>query len=272
MTQKKSGFFRFIKNLGNILSQKPQLPPSLEDNSLLQVILNRRSVRRFSADEIPDDVFSAILEAGRLAPSTVNLQSWTFAVFTASSWQEKFDRPIPFRGNRALIVMGDAHRDRLVLDAFPQSPLIEYTIAVMNASLAAMNMNIAAEALGVASVMLSETGRSGVLDARYLSDKLLLPQSVFPIMTIIFGYPKGNYPAIPPKLPIETITFTDGYKEADLFLMQSWLDQMKAGYKASHILSSFDAQLKVYQKKIGQAEADLEAMIYAKARNSSEGE
>ena len=54
--------------------------------------------------------------------------------------------------------------------------------------------------------------------------------------------------------------------------MQSWLDQMKAGYKASHILSSFDAQLKVYQKKIGQAEADLEAMIYANVRNSSDGE
>ena len=41
-------------------------------------------------------------------------------------------------------------------------------MAVMNASLAAMNMNIAAEALGVGSVMLSETGRSGLLDAGYL--------------------------------------------------------------------------------------------------------
>jgi len=53
-----------------------------------------------------------------------------------------------FQGQRAIIVMGDTYRDRLVLDAFPQSPLIEYTIAVVNASLAAMNMNLAAEALG----------------------------------------------------------------------------------------------------------------------------
>jgi len=31
-----------------------------------------------------------------------------------------------------------------------------------------MNMNIAAEALGVSSVMLSETGRSGFLDAAHI--------------------------------------------------------------------------------------------------------
>ena len=71
--------------------------------------------------------------------------------------------------------MGDMHRDRSVLDAFPRSPLVEYTTAVMNASLAAMNMNVAAEALGVSSVMLSETGRSGMLDAAFLKESLRLP-------------------------------------------------------------------------------------------------
>ena len=66
------------------------------------------------------------------------------------------------------------------MDFFPHRPLVEYTLAVINASLAAMNMNIAAEALGVASVMLSETGRSGFLDAQYLKEKLSLPDGCFP--------------------------------------------------------------------------------------------
>ena len=65
---------------------------------------------------------------------------------------------MPFRGQRAVIVMGDTHRDKLIADAFPYSPLVEYTLAVMNASLAAMNMNVAAEALGVSSVMLLGDG------------------------------------------------------------------------------------------------------------------
>ena len=72
-----------IRSLIRILRGKPQIPPSLEENQLLQMILQRRSVRRFTEQPIPDDVFAAILEAGRVAPSTVNLQTWSFAVFDA---------------------------------------------------------------------------------------------------------------------------------------------------------------------------------------------
>lgn len=261
MLEKKSPL-DFIKSIFRILTGRPQIPPSLADNELLNTLLKRRSVRSFAEREIPDDVFASILEAGRLAPSTVNLQTWAFAVFTAKAWQETFARPIPFKGKRAVIVMGDTHRGALIAQAFPASPLVEYTLAVMNASLAAMNMNIAAEALGVSSVMLSETGKSGFLDAGYLKEKLELPEGVFPLMTIIFGYARGFYPPMPPKLPLEQICFEGKYKEADQTIMADWLSQMVAGYKAAYPLSSFDAQLRVYKSKIGKAEADLKSMIF----------
>ena len=270
--QVKSGPIGFVRSLWRILQGRPQVPPSLVDNPLLEVIFKRRSVRRFSDREIPDDVFAAILEAGRLAPSTVNLQSWSFAAFTAETWRTTFDRPLPFQSQRAIIVMGDTYRDRLVLDAFPQSPLIEYTIAVVNASLAAMNMNLAAEALGVSSVMLSETGRTGVLDALYLKQVLCLPDGVFPLMTIVFGYPRGSYPPLPPKLPLDQICFADHYREPDRAVMEDWLAQMKAGYKASHLRSSFEAQLRLYESKIGQAEIDLQAMVFREERREHCGE
>jgi FMN reductase (NADPH) len=256
------GPLEFIRSIRRILAGKPQIPPSLEDNQLLDVILKRRSIRRFADREIPDDVFSAILEAGRLAPSTVNLQTWTFFTYTAERWRDTFGRPLPFKGNRAVIVMGDTRRDKMVLDVFPYSPLVEYTIAVTNASLAAMNMNLAAEALGVSSVMLSETGRSGFLDAGYLKETLELADGVFPLMTIVFGYPRGAYPPMPPKLPLEQICFEDKYQEADRATMEDWLSQMMAGYKAAYPLSSFNAQLHVYQSKIDQAEADLKEMVF----------
>jgi hypothetical protein len=68
---------------------------------------------------------------------------------------------------------------RTIADLFADGPLVSYTVAVVNAAMAAMAMNVAAEALGVASVMLSETGRSGFLDAGYLKEKLaLLSQSL----------------------------------------------------------------------------------------------
>jgi FMN reductase (NADPH) len=251
-----------MRSLARILFSRPRIPPTLAENPLLQVILNRRSVRRFSRRPVSEDAFAAILEAGRLAPSTVNLQSWAFGVFSAESWKATFARPIPFMAQRAIIVMGDIHRNRRVLADFPASPLVEYTLAVMNASLAAMNMNIAAEALGISSVMLSETGRTGLLDAGYLKEKLSLPEGVFPLFTIIFGYAGTAYPPMPPKLPLNQVCFTGTYPEADPKIMQEWLDQMAAGYKASFPNSSIDAQLQVYQSKIGQAEADLHHMIF----------
>jgi nitroreductase len=262
MALSKPGPLGFVRSLARILAGRPQVPPSLQDNALLAVLLNRRSVRRFTESPIPDDVFAAILEAGRLAPSTVNLQTWSFAVFGADGWQGTFGRRIPFRAQRAVIVLGDVHRDKTVLDVFPDSPLVLYTVAVMNAGLAAMAMNVAAEALGVSSVMLSETGRSGLLDAGYLKEALALPDGVFPLMTIVFGYSRGAYPPMPPKLPLEQICFEGEYREPDPAVMEAWLHQMIAGYKASNLRSSFDAQLLVYRAKIGQAEADLRAMVF----------
>jgi FMN reductase (NADPH) len=256
-------FKQFLRSLGRILAGRPQVPPALAGNQLLQIILNRRSLRRFAPRPIDEAIFAAILEAGRLAPSTVNLQTWTFMAFTAETWQAAFGRAIPFKAQRAVILLGDIHRYRTVLDSFPNSPLVEYSIAVMNASLAAMNMNIAAEALGVASVMLSETGRSGLLDIGYLKEKLSLPDGVFPLMTIVFGYPGSAPPPMPPKLPLEQICFTDGsYHEPDPVVMQDWMAQMTAGYKAMRPFSSLEAQIRVYQSKIGQAEEDLRQMIF----------
>lgn len=257
----RHGPIGFLRSLRRILMGRPQVPPSLADNEALQVVLQRRSVRSFARREISDEVFEAILEAGRLAPSTVNLQTWSFATFTQDSWRRVLERPIPFRANRAVTVMGDNHRVRSVIDAFPESPLVEYTVAVMNASLAAMNMTMAAEALGVASVMLSETGRTGLLDCGYLKEKLALPNGVYPLMTMVFGYPRGPRPPMPPKLPLEEVCFEGAYEGADEAVMADWLAQMKAGYKASHPFSSFEAQLRVYESKIGQAEAELRRMI-----------
>ena len=252
---------RFLSGLSRILRGRPQPPPALRGNALLATLLNRRSVRSFAPDPIPDDVFAAILEAGRLAPSTVNLQTWSFAVFSAAEWGEKFGRPLPFRAPRAVIILADTHRARAVLDVFPRSPLVEYTIGVMNASLAAMAMNAAAEALGVGSVMLSETGRTGLLDAGYLAEQLALPSGVVPLMTIVFGYARPGLRPMPPKLPLETVAFTGEYREADKRVMADWLDAMMAGYAASNLGSSLNNQLGVYESKIGQAEADLRRMV-----------
>ena len=85
-------------------------------------------------------------------------------------------------------------------------------------------------------------------------------------MTIVFGYPRGAYPPLPPKFPLDQICFENRYREPDRAILEDWLAQMKAGYKASHLRSSFEAQLRLYESKIGQAEADLQAMVFGETR------
>lgn len=48
--------------------------------TVMDVIRRRRSVRRYSPKSIPEDVFSELLEALRLAPSACNFQPWRFIV------------------------------------------------------------------------------------------------------------------------------------------------------------------------------------------------
>ena len=45
---------------------------------MLDLIKSRKSVRKYSEKHIPDNDLRKILEAGRLAPSWMNVQSWKF--------------------------------------------------------------------------------------------------------------------------------------------------------------------------------------------------
>lgn len=57
-------------------------------NETLQTIRNRRSVRRFSARDVPDELISILLQAANEAPSAHNQQSWKFIVVRGAKKQE----------------------------------------------------------------------------------------------------------------------------------------------------------------------------------------
>lgn len=252
----------FLKGLAKIVGARPRRPRSLEGNELLQTVLERRSVRKFKADPLPDDAWQAILEAGRLAPSTVNLQTWSFITFTNQEWRDRFGRALPFGAPQAVVVTADVHRAKRVVEGFPYAPLCEYTVGVMNASLAAMNMNVAAEALGVSSCMLSETGQTGFYDARHLAESLGLPPGVVPIMSIVFGYAKVGPPAMPPKLPPEAVAFPRRYRKAPQEVLDDWYGQMQAGYQASNWGERFASQVAHYNRRIEDSEKELRELVF----------
>lgn len=48
--------------------------------AFLQLAEQRRSVRAYQPDPVPDELLQTVLEAGRLAPSACNKQPWRFIV------------------------------------------------------------------------------------------------------------------------------------------------------------------------------------------------
>ena len=52
----------------------------MDYDSFLELVKNRRSIRRFKPDLIPDEYVDKIIEAARWAPSGFNLQPWEFIV------------------------------------------------------------------------------------------------------------------------------------------------------------------------------------------------
>lgn len=66
--------------------------------NLSQAIQSRRSIRKFKADSIPDNYIHELIEAGRLAPSGINLQPTRYVVIKSEEAREKLKEctPLPF--------------------------------------------------------------------------------------------------------------------------------------------------------------------------------
>lgn len=67
-------------NVNNKQSSKPELSVPQTDNNFWSVIQNRRSVRKFKPDSIPEKDIIKIIDAARMAPTSGNQQPWKFLV------------------------------------------------------------------------------------------------------------------------------------------------------------------------------------------------
>jgi nitroreductase len=52
----------------------------MDYDSFLELVKNRRTIRRFRSDPVPDEYIEKIIEAARWAPSGYNSQPWEFVV------------------------------------------------------------------------------------------------------------------------------------------------------------------------------------------------
>ena len=170
--------------------------------SLIDVILSRRSVRRYENKEIPKDVLNKILEAGRKAPTSSNRQPWHFIVITDPEikkelCQDKYNPYGPFVRDAPITIVGCALvRD----DDYNRKWGTIYSI--IDTIIALQNMVIAAWAMGVGSCWI---GVQGVPLEDRARQVLNIPEDWKVMALITFGYPTEQQPRSINKKSIEEI-------------------------------------------------------------------
>ncbi|MFO8016537.1 MAG: nitroreductase family protein [Candidatus Woesearchaeota archaeon] len=172
--------------------------------SLLEVIKERRSIRKYKDVAVEWDKMVQVLEAGRWAPSAGNLQEWKFVVVTEKSVKKKVaDACLKQDWIETAPIL-------IVICSNPEKPEQFYgkrgkeMYTFQNCAACAENMILTATEQGLGTCWV------GAFDDEMLSDAVGMPGRAKPMMVLTFGYADEKVPA-PPRTVLESIVFLQSY-------------------------------------------------------------
>lgn len=171
---------------------------------LFEAIKNRRSIRVYKSDPIPDEVLNKILDAARWAPSAGNRQPWEFIVVN--------DRVVKrYLSDAALeqIFIEDAPTTIVVCANEARSAGIygdrgRRFYCLLDAAAAVQNMLLAAHAFGLGACWV------GAFDDEAVINILSLPSGVRPVAIVPLGYP-DEVPRLPPRIRLNDLIHLNRY-------------------------------------------------------------
>jgi nitroreductase len=201
-----------------------------------EAIAQRRSIRQYREDPVPDKMVWELIEAARLAPSSANLQPWFFVVVKDLEKKKQLQEICWGGGNYIvdapvdIVCMADAgmySRDerakRKTESANPNAPKMpsrfddpkfrEYlkshplppgqdttSSIVANTFIAIENMLIMASGLGLGTCWIG-----GFTEYKKINELFGLPEAMVPVAVVTVGYPAGELPKPRSRRPLEEI-------------------------------------------------------------------
>lgn len=157
--------------------------------SLLDVVLSRRSIRKYEQKKIPSEVLGKILEAGRKAPSAANRQPWHFIVVTDDAIKRELSKGL---FNRHI------KKSPVTIVGCADQGFVNRKWSIVDTTIALQNMIIAAWAVGVGSCWVGDFKEEKV--RRLLN----IPNKWKVVALISLGYP-AEKPRPKRRKPIDTI-------------------------------------------------------------------
>lgn len=183
---------------------------------MIDRLKNRRTIRKYTEQDIPGQLLNELLEVAARASNTGNMQLYSVVVTRDKANKEKlspahFDQPMIRTAPVVLTFCADANRfvkwaeQRKAEAGFDN--LQTFIASTIDAMLFAQAFCDAAEEKGLGICYLGTTA----YNADKIIEALSLPRLVVPIVTVTVGYPALPLPEQVERLPLAAVVHQESY-------------------------------------------------------------
>lgn len=183
---------------------------------MIDIMKNRRTIRKYTDQDIPEELLNELLEVAARASNTGNMQLYSVVVTRDKANKEKlspahFNQPMITTAPVVLTFCADANRfvkwaeQRNAEAGFDN--LQTFIAATIDAMLFAQTFCNAAEEKGLGICYLGTTA----YNADKIIEALSLPRLVIPLVTMTVGYPVQPLPEQVERLPLTAVVHQEAY-------------------------------------------------------------
>lgn len=193
---------------------------------------SHRSIRSFENRPIDPDLLNQILMTGLRSSSSGNIQSWSVIVTQdldnkAKLYKAHLEQEMVNEAPMVLTFCADFYRMRewIRVSNSKQSfdDFLGFMVGAVDAVIAAQSICLAAESVGLGICYMGTT----LMSVDSIIEILDLPQWVFPVTSIVIGYPAEN-PALRDRLPLDLMVHHESYRRmTDQEIIESHAEREK---------------------------------------------
>ncbi len=220
-------------------------------NSTIETLLNHRSVRQFTDEQIDEKTLNTLLDAGRAVSTSSFLQAASVVRITDKAMRTQFRQISNSMDeetyNKALadgkklghayvetapeylVFCMDGHRHAQLAPEVQLDWTEVLLIGAIDAALFAQNVMAAAESLGLGGVYIGSLRN----DIKRASTIMNLPEHVVPLFGLCLGYPTESAKKIGlrPRLPLSTLVSENQYRVPGENELNEYNEVVKEYYK-----------------------------------------
>lgn len=183
---------------------------------MLELANAHRSIRAFTDQEIDDTLLNDLLRAGLRSSSSGNMQTWSVIVTKEEAQKRRLyeahvEQGMVLQAPVVLTFCADLFRLRewIRVNESKQSfdDFLGFLTGAVDAVIAAQTISLAAESMGLGICYMGTTWWA----ADQIIDILKLPREVFPVTSLVIGYPAED-PPLRDRLPLDVMVHHEQYQ------------------------------------------------------------